>query len=61
MTTKGLEHIIFVLSELRSKHMQDKDPMIMERIQEAIVLCRKDIAKKKEQEGDRKKTTDETQ
>ena len=50
MTVKGLEHIIFVLTELRTKHMQDNDPMIMERIQEAIVLCREDIARKKEQQ-----------
>lgn len=48
MTTQGLEHIIFTLTTVRTKMMDKPDPMIMELIQECIVLCREDIAKKTE-------------
>lgn len=52
MTIKGLEHVIFVLTECRTKFMSNPDPMIMERIQEGITLCREDIARKKEVRGE---------
>jgi hypothetical protein len=48
MTTQGVEHIIFVLTECRSEFMKRPDPMLLERIQEAIVICREEIVRKKE-------------
>ena len=51
MTTQGLEHIILALTEARSELMKEPKPMILERVQEAIVLCREDIARKKEKEA----------
>ena len=48
MTLQGLEHIIYTLTTLRTKMMDKPDPMVMELIQESIVLCREDIAKKEE-------------
>jgi len=48
MTAQGAKHIIDVLVEVRSKLMQNPDPILMERIQESVVLCREEIAKKQE-------------
>lgn len=48
MTEKGAEHIIEVLKQIRVRLMNSPDPMLMERLQECIVLCREEIARKKE-------------
>jgi len=48
MTEKGLEHVIYVLTECRTKMMHKPEPMAMERIQEAITLCREAIARKRD-------------
>ncbi len=48
MTTQGAEHIIEVLKQIRVKLMDNPDPMLMERLQECIVLCREELARKKE-------------
>lgn len=48
MNNQALEHCIYVLTECRSKLMQNPDPILMERIQEAITLCRECIARRKE-------------
>jgi len=50
MTIQGAEHIINALLAARKELMDRPDPMLMERIQESIVLCREEIAKKKEKE-----------
>lgn len=50
MNNQAIEHIIFVLTECRSQLMEKPDPMTMERIQEAITLCRHCIATRKERE-----------
>jgi hypothetical protein len=52
MTITGAEHIIGVLTEVRHEKMYNPDPMFMERLQEAIVICREEIARKKEKEND---------
>lgn len=48
MTIKGCEHIIEVLKEIRKKMMDDPDPILMERLQECVVLCREEICRKLE-------------
>lgn len=48
MTIQGAEHIIEVLKEVRKKMMENPDPILMERIQECVVLCREEVARKQE-------------
>ncbi len=52
MTKQGLEHCIHALTDARGVLMtMDRKPvMTLERVQEAIVLCREDIKRKEEKE-----------
>ena len=50
MTTQGAEHIINTLQNVRKALMDQPEPMLMERIQESIVLCREEIVRKQEKE-----------
>ena len=53
MTQQGAEHIIEVLQEIRKRLIQSSpDPMLMERLQECIVLCREEVVRKKEKSSE---------
>jgi len=52
MTQQGAEHIIEVLQQIRKKMIDSTDPMLMERIQECIVLCREEVIRKQEKSNE---------